>query len=62
MMTWQELIIKGYDLDLNLLQEIQSNLESGRKVRVGRKVLNPKKDIKQVQSLIKRGIRREAVK
>ena len=54
MLTYQK-ILKKQDINLNLtlLQEIQEALESGLKVRIGRKILTAK-DKRDIDQLIKR--------
>ena len=54
MLTYQK-ILKKQDINLNLtlLQEIKEALESGLKVRIGRKILTAK-DKRDIDQLIKR--------
>ena len=54
MLTYQK-ILKKQDINLNLtlLQEIKEALESGLKVRIGRKILTAR-DKRDIDQLIKR--------
>jgi len=53
-LTYQKILNqKDLNLDLTLLQEIKEALESGLKVRVGRKILTAR-DKRDIDQLIKR--------
>lgn len=52
--TWEKIKkCKDYNLEIKLLQEIESNLRENRRVHVGAMVLT-KQDLKDIQKLIDR--------
>jgi len=60
--TWQELQkCPQLNLEIELLEEIRDNLETGGKVRIGQSILT-RKDLKDVKKLIDREYRKNGGK
>lgn len=60
--TWQELQkCPQLNLEIELLEEIRDNLETGGKVRIGQSILT-RKDLKDVKKLIDKEYRKNGGK